>query len=1446
VPDNIERIGVRAVVENLERYVRDLKKIEDQTDRTGREMKETGEKSKGMGRAVGSTALGFAAAEVGIRALGVAAQFTKRAFVDFEQGIANAGAVAGASKGDLDRMTEAALEIGRSTRFSAVEATGAFEEMAAAGISVADIIDGAAEAAASLAAAGGVSLPMAADVMSTAMAVWGLNTDQAAEAANRLAGAANVSRFGVEDMALAVAQGGGAAAAAGVEFGDFTTAVAAIAPSFSSGSDAGTSFKTFLTRLNPESEKAREKLGELGIITEEGGNKFFDAAGNMKSMGEIAQILNDTLGPLTEEQRLQNLQVIFGTDAMRAAAGMMQITEEEFDRMSRTMKNTDASEVAAARMDTLGGRVAFLQSTLETMAIDIGIKVAPALKTFVDGLISVLEVLDSMPDSTKNLLLIGTSVSGAALVAVPAFLKMVGGLKDLVKWFRAAENAGKARFAAGVGIAAASLVALDIGLNKFTGAGITDRVFGDVGRMEAGNKAMKEWNSAVLAAGPGAEGMTVATSELNRIMTQFGDELGEMESKSSGFQAAMLGNDNRIFGFNVGLSGSVDKAKEVEEQIKNLGTQMVANGAQVDDLKEIYEQLPPNMQEVFDEATGLTDAIHKQWVEAGGLFGLIETSVGNYTALAAETIAAAQAAQEQREAIQETRTPFGDFIFDLQTMSEEEASATEKADLLNDELERMIGNFGQLNPTVQANETLIAAIDERLGDIAVSSFEYREELDKLNDIEGELTDTQAARKKELEEILGPMDAQKELLEDQKGLLENTNAGFTDNEKALAAYREEIERATSPEAFGLLLEQFNTLTDDQEQITDALGGIATSLALMETEGADAAIAGLEELKGSLDPEVWALAAAELGPALLDTIINDVSDPEERVRLLEAGEKLGVLTSSQVLTGLQGTDIVPPFLFGLTQEMSVAEAQAKEGGEGIGEAIGEGVEEGIDSKQFEAAEAARRMAAIVESTMGGFLGIFSPSRVTRGLGAAVSEGFALGILDGKPSVLMVIDGMVEDTVGRFEPIADRIVEVSENAMALFQGGLVARAQQIEDVDTLGRTGASMMDSLTRALETGSDRAFESAGTSMAEIFDEMGEVLNPDDAAALMDAVMTAMNTVITTGGAEGLDSLRAILASVRQLLDDTKAAADEAAQAAKDSAATVASSVSSGPGGAAGGDDAATGAGSAPSRGAAVRGRGRGGRGSVSGTSSKSFEFGGLRYKFRVNSATRTIEPTITAIRVGADWSQTNKDERSTGFISDAETWVNKAGGSVTGEIMRKILINLNEETKKAAGDTSIVRQGGVTGIRGIDPNLRGFETGTAFVPTTGLFRLHAGEMVVPARIAALIRRALNAEGRAPGESFPTTVGAQEVPTPGGLQRGTDLLDIARAVAGPRSFASGDQLGGGASGGLNVTFDMRGATLTGTLDENRRMMREVAEDVVGQQVTRAAFLGGNRR
>jgi TP901 family phage tail tape measure protein len=358
------------------------------------------------------------------------------AAMDFDQTMSGVKAVTGATAQEFDALSASAMRIGKDTAFSAKEAASSIEMLAKNGLKVPDILNGAADAAVNLAAATGLKgedgLSTAADIATDAMADFNIKAADMARAINGISGVTVNSKFDINGYKLALSQAGGVAGAVGVNFEDFNTSIAAIAPLFASGSDAGTSFKVFLQDLIPKSKDATAAMGRLGLMSydqqqiltalrTEGlkptgdafqdlanyalaltkgdakkasdqlekwarngafmKNEFFDANGQMKSMADVAGLLGKALAGLSDQEKSDALKDIFGTDASRAAVGLAQAGAEGFTQLAASIKQVDAAAQAATRLDNLAGDVEQLRGSLETTEIQMGQAFTPALRT---------------------------------------------------------------------------------------------------------------------------------------------------------------------------------------------------------------------------------------------------------------------------------------------------------------------------------------------------------------------------------------------------------------------------------------------------------------------------------------------------------------------------------------------------------------------------------------------------------------------------------------------------------------------------------------------------------------------------------------------------------------------------------------------------------------------------------------------------------------------------------------------------------------------------------------------------------------------------------------------------------------------------------------------------------------------------------------------------------
>lgn len=315
---------------------------------------------------------------------------------NFQQQMSAVKAVTDLTGISFQDLQQKALDLGAKTQYSASEAASAMEMLAKNGLTGTQILNGGIDTALAFAAATGTNLTQAADVASTAMLQFNLKASEMPSAVNAMTGAINASRMGVNDLRLAMANGGGIANQYGLSLQDFNTTIAATINQFSGGSDAGTGFKTFLLSLIPSTNAAKTAFQELGFIAADGTNQFFKANGELKSMSDVFALVREKMGSLSPAMQEMYGKVMFGQDGIRIMNGMLQTSAEEWTNLSNTISNTDAAGQAAIRIDNLNGVIEGIRGSFETLAITIGSTALPGLQEFGQSVIGIINTATTL------------------------------------------------------------------------------------------------------------------------------------------------------------------------------------------------------------------------------------------------------------------------------------------------------------------------------------------------------------------------------------------------------------------------------------------------------------------------------------------------------------------------------------------------------------------------------------------------------------------------------------------------------------------------------------------------------------------------------------------------------------------------------------------------------------------------------------------------------------------------------------------------------------------------------------------------------------------------------------------------------------------------------------------------------------------------------------------
>jgi TP901 family phage tail tape measure protein len=350
-----------------------LKGVAQEAHKTGRAL-DSGS-SLGKGTIAAGTMLGnLATAGIAAAGLGLGAIIDTQG--DFESTMNVFQATTGATTETMKGLSKFAMKMGADTVFSANEAASAMLELGRAGVSTADISGGALAAALSIAATEGMDLADASAVAAKTMNAFGLSGKDAGEIADALAGASNASSASVQTLADGLKYVGSTAHSFKMSLNDTTGALAALNSAGLDGTTAGTSLNRMIMGLVPSTKKAGDAFDRLKLDD----NSFFDANGKLKDMTAITAQLVKTFGGLDDATRTAEMKRVFGVEGMRAAQILYESgTRKVHEYVEATKKQGSAQELANARMKGTKGAIEQMKGSLETLGLQVGTLLAPAI-----------------------------------------------------------------------------------------------------------------------------------------------------------------------------------------------------------------------------------------------------------------------------------------------------------------------------------------------------------------------------------------------------------------------------------------------------------------------------------------------------------------------------------------------------------------------------------------------------------------------------------------------------------------------------------------------------------------------------------------------------------------------------------------------------------------------------------------------------------------------------------------------------------------------------------------------------------------------------------------------------------------------------------------------------------------------------------------------------------
>lgn len=537
-----------------------------------------------------------------VLAIGTAAVTTGN---DFEAQMSRVQAIAGATKEELELLTNQAIDLGAETSFSATEAAAGMENLASAGFTTKEIME-AMPGLLDLAASSGAELATASEIAASSIRGFGLEASQSAHVADIFAEASARTNAQVEDMGEAMKYVAPVAKTVGLSIEETAAAIGIMSDAGVKGSQAGTTLRGGLTRIVKPTKMVRDAMAELGV-------EFYNSDGKMKSLTEIIETLQEHTKGLTDEVKNQALAQIFGTEALSGMLALVNRGSSELDSMKKSFENCDgaAQEMADVMLDNAKGAIESLSGSLESAGIAIQKALAPEIKDLAKWIQDLVDDFNDLSDEEKqNIVKMGLLVAaigpavkilgklgtgiGTVSKGLGTFSKAVGLVgKTTTQSFKDASSAtqnlakGMTFLTTPVGLATVAITALIGGLTylalKQTDAQKKAQEFAE--EMSNEKQAFEEYNQSIDKTTSSNLAQINSVERLKNELSTLVDENGKVKEGYEGRVSFILNQLNSALGTEYQLNGNIiqsykDLQAEIDTTIEKKRAEAILNGQQ--------------------------------------------------------------------------------------------------------------------------------------------------------------------------------------------------------------------------------------------------------------------------------------------------------------------------------------------------------------------------------------------------------------------------------------------------------------------------------------------------------------------------------------------------------------------------------------------------------------------------------------------------------------------------------------------------------------------------------------------------------------------------------------------------------------------------------------------------------------------------------------------------
>ena len=357
---------------------------------------------------------------------------------NFDSAMSEVSAISGATGKDLQMLRDTAKEFGSTTMFSASEAADALKYMSLAGWD-ANTSASALGGVLDLAAASGMELGAASDMVTDYLSAFGMEAEKSGYFADLLAYAQANANTTAEGLGEAYKNCAANLNAAGQDIETTTALLSMMANQGLKGSESGTALAAMMRDLTAKMEDGKVQIGDTAVAV-------MDANGNYRDLTDILKDVEKATDGMGDAERAAALSTTFTSDSIKGLNLIMNAGVDEAAKFEEELRNCDgtAAEMAKTMQDNLGGDLTSLSSQFEGVQIALYEKFEPALRKGVEVLSELLKGVQFVIDHSSEFI----AVLAAMGSGVAAYVAYTTALKVMQEGWMAIEVVQKAAAAA--------------------------------------------------------------------------------------------------------------------------------------------------------------------------------------------------------------------------------------------------------------------------------------------------------------------------------------------------------------------------------------------------------------------------------------------------------------------------------------------------------------------------------------------------------------------------------------------------------------------------------------------------------------------------------------------------------------------------------------------------------------------------------------------------------------------------------------------------------------------------------------------------------------------------------------------------------------------------------------------------------------------------------------